>query len=103
MSHRRGPSSPRPSSPAPFQPPSPGEEGEKQRRDVKDGKDPKDERQDSSNRVPLSRPLTTPLPGRGEPGWSDLAGLPLLPGRGVGRGREKRAGVMRVLARGPRR
>src|SRR5436305_12580671 len=50
-----------------------------------------------------SPPPRHPLPGRGEPGWSDLAGLPLLPERGVGRGREKRAGVMRVLGGGPRR
>src|SRR5436309_2112050 len=49
---------------------------------------------------PLSRPLPTPLTGRGEPGWSGLAVLPLLPVRGVGRGREKRAGVMRVLGGG---
>ncbi|HEV7504230.1 MAG TPA: hypothetical protein VGS07_04920, partial [Thermoanaerobaculia bacterium] len=41
-----------------------------------------------------------PLPGRGVPGWSVLAVLPLLPVRGVARGREKRAGVMRVLGGG---
>jgi hypothetical protein len=39
----------------------------------------------------------------GEEGWGDegvLAVLPLLPVRGVGRGREKRVGVMRVLGGG---
>ncbi len=44
-------------------------------------------------------PPPTPLPGRGEPGWSVLA-FSLLPGREVARGREKRAGVMRVLGGG---
>src|SRR3954466_10823934 len=52
--HHPGPLLPPPS-------PRPGEEGE---------------RQEPFIRVPLSRPLAPPLPGRGEPGWSDLAGLP---------------------------
>src|SRR5947209_15020615 len=30
----------------------------------------------SPHPCPLSRPLATPLPRRGEPGWSGLAGLP---------------------------
>src|SRR4051812_1040733 len=50
------------------------------------------------------RPSSPSLPPAGrekrEPGWSGLAFLPLLPVWGVWRGREKRAGVMRVLGGG---
>src|SRR6185312_409775 len=50
---------------------------------------------------PLSRPLPTPHTGRGGMHARPFrAGLPLLPVWGVGRGREKRAGVMRVLGGG---
>jgi hypothetical protein len=44
---------------------------------------------------------TTPsaAPGEGYP-WGFPALLPLLPVKGAGRGREKRAGVMRVLGGG---
>src|SRR3954453_11711035 len=49
--------------------------------------------------APLPPPPHPPHRERG-PGWSGLAFLPLLPVRGVRRGREKRAGVMRVLGGG---
>src|SRR3954451_11122763 len=48
--------------------------------------------------LPLSH-RTPPNRERG-PGWCVLAVLPLLPVGGVRRGREKRAGVMRVFGRG---
>src|SRR4051794_22953761 len=49
--------------------------------------------------APLPPPPHPPHRERGR-GWSVLAFLPLLPVRGVRRGREKRAGVMRVFGRG---
>src|ERR1700686_3926244 len=53
---------------------------------------------------PLSpAPSQLPTPGEGERSANRLlACLPLLPVWGVGRGREKRAGVMRVLGGGGR-
>src|SRR3954465_4842142 len=49
--------------------------------------------------APLPPPPHPPHRERG-PGWSGLSCLPLLPVWGVRRGREKRAGVMRVLGGG---
>src|SRR6185295_5119196 len=58
------------------------------------------ERRPPKTLTPAPLPTTpSPSPGEGYP-WGVLAVLPLLPVRGVERGREKRAGVMRVLGMG---